>query len=297
MAATANTADAPVRLLRPRGNAIPLVLDSPHSGTRYPADFRAMQPLHALRTAEDTHVDALFSHAPAFGATLVCAGFPRCYIDCNRLPSDIDQSLLLAPWPGPISVSEKTRLGYGLIWRRLDDGRDIYDRQLSVQEVQARIDRCHAPYWQALRDEIRAARERFGVVYHLNCHSMPSRATHASHLRVGTPHADIVLGDRDGTSCDPALADCIGQSFLRAGLSVKRNDPYEGVALVQAFGDPENNAHSLQVEINRSLYMNETTREPNANFAAMQQIVDSTLADAADWIAQRAAVASATDIA
>lgn len=107
MAATANTADAPVRLLRPRGNAIPLVLDSPHSGTRYPADFRTMQPLHALRTAEDTHVDALFSHAPAFGATLVCAGFPRCYIDCNRLPSDIDQSLLLAPWPGPISVSEK----------------------------------------------------------------------------------------------------------------------------------------------------------------------------------------------
>jgi N-formylglutamate deformylase len=283
----------PVRLQRAIGaaSAIPLVLDSPHSGTAYPEDFRAMQPVAALRTAEDTHVDALFSHAPKVGATLISAAFPRCYVDCNRTVGDIDASMLSAAWPHAVNVSEKTRLGYGLIWRRLDDGSMIYDRQLSVEEVQARIEHCYAPYWKALRDEVELMREAFGVAYHLNCHSMPSHATHASHLALGTAHADVVLGDRDGSTAEPAFVDCIEHAFRRAGLRVVRNDPYKGVALVEAFGTPSSHSHSVQIEINRSLYMNESTRAPNDNFAATQQAVGVMLQDVARWIAQRAAAA------
>ena len=279
----------PVRVSRAETDAlaIPLLLDSPHSGTRYPPDFGAAQPITSLRTAEDTHVELLFSDAPKTGASLICAEFPRSYIDCNRLLTDIDESLLDASWPNLVSASEKARLGYGLIWRRLDDGSAIYDRRLSVAEVEARIAHYYAPYWRALRLEASAMRARFRVLYHLNFHSMPSHATHASHLPVGTAHADIVLGDRDGTTADPEFVECIEAAFQCAGLCVRRNDPYKGVALVAAFGKPETHSHSLQIEINRALYTDEHSREPNTNVIALQDAIDDVLRQISAWIKRR----------
>ena len=289
MADAATTPANPVRVLRADTNAlrIPLVLDSPHSGTAYPPDFRAAQPISALRSAEDTHVDMLFSHAPKVGASLVCAEFPRSYVDCNRLPTDIDPSMLDMAWPDPVHASEKTRLGYGLIWRRLDDGSAIYERSLTVAEVQARISDYYAPYWRALRHEVATMHTHFGVVYHINCHSMPSCATHASQMPLGTAHADVVLGDRDGSTAEPEFVDCIEAAFQRAGLIVKRNDPYKGVALVEAFGAPSAHSHSVQIEINRALYMNEKTRVQNENFSALKSTIDALLDDISNWIAAR----------
>jgi N-formylglutamate deformylase len=280
-----------VRVVRADADAlaIPLVLDSPHSGTHYPPDFRAAQPIASLRTAEDTHVDLLFSQAPKMGASLICAEFPRSYVDCNRLTTDIDERLLATAWPDRVSASEKTHLGYGLIWRRLDDGSAIYNRLLSVAEVEARIARCYLPYWRALREEVSLMRTHFGQVYHLNCHSMPHSATHASHLPIGTVHADIVLGDRDGTTADPEFMACIETAFQQTGLRVKRNDPYKGVALIQAFGTPAAHSHSVQIEINRALYMDECTREPNADFRATQNAIDNMLSQIAAWIKCRTA--------
>ncbi len=266
-----------VRVERPTRPPIPLVLDSPHSGVRYPRDFRAAQPLHALRTAEDTHVDALYASAPRYGATLICAEFPRCYVDCNRAPDDLDTRLLDAAWHKRISPSDKSRLGYGLIWRRLDDGSDIYDRALTPEEIEARIDQCYQPYWRALSMAVHEAHQFFGVCYHINCHSMPSHSTHASHLPVGTPHADVVLGDRDGSTCSAEFLRVIEDGFSRAGLSVKRNDPYKGVELVRAFGRPKEKLHSVQIEVNRALYMNETTRERNAGFDALRTVIEDVL--------------------
>ena len=267
----------PVRIEIPSAHSIPLVLDSPHSGTRYPSDFRATKPISALQTAEDTHVDALFSTAPSLGATFICAEFPRCYIDCNRRVDDIDPSLLASKWPEAIHPSEQTRLGYGLAWRLLDDGSEIYDRKLSVDELKARIENCYVPYWASLTHSIDSLYEKFGVVYHLNCHSMPARATHASHLPLGTPHADIVLGNRDGTTCDESLISCIEHVLRGEGLKVARNDPYKGVALVQAFGNPARGRQSVQIEINRSLYMNEITRETTASFSQVKSVVNRML--------------------
>lgn len=274
---------------------LPLVLDSPHSGTWYPPDFAAAQPLAALRSAEDTHVDALFASATQYGATLVAAEFPRCYIDCNRTLDDIDASLLMSPWPSPLSASNKSTLGYGLVWRKLDDGSDIYDRQLSVDEVQTRITTCYVPYWRALRKAISSLRDRYGVVWHLNCHSMPSHATHASHLPLGTPHADIVLGDRDGRTCDRALRDMLSTAFRAAGLSVRHNDPYKGVALVNTFGNPAANCHSIQIEVNRALYMDEQTREPNAGYATLRLVIEQVLRQVAGFVAARLPVNAVAD--
>src|SRR5690348_5235694 len=157
----------PFDLHEPTGTRVPLVLDSPHSGTDYPADFGSVQPRDRLRETEDTYVDELYAAAPSVGATLIAARFPRSYIDPNRSLLDIDASLMDAPWPGPAVPSRKTQLGIGLIWRLLDTGEPIYTRKLSVDEVKQRIVRYHQPYQRAVKDALDEAYDHFGAVWHI----------------------------------------------------------------------------------------------------------------------------------
>ncbi len=248
----------------------PLVLDSPHSGTEYPEDFRHACDLQALRGAEDTHVEALWGFAPSLGAAMVDARFPRNYVDVNRALDEVDETLLDEPWPGPVSAGPKVRLGKGLVWRMLDDGTPIYDRKLSVREMQSRIDRCWRPYHEALEAAVRAARGRHGYVIHINCHSMPAVAQAYATEHPGLVHADFVLGDRDGTSADPRLTQGIERFLNSRGYSVSVNHPYKGVEIVRKHGRPAENQHSIQLEVNRRLYMDESTLERNAGFGPLQ---------------------------
>jgi N-formylglutamate deformylase len=247
-----------------QGNA-PLVLDSPHSGVAYPADFGFACTMEQLRPAQDTHVEKLYDFAPILGATWIEALFPRSYLDVNRNTTEIDASMLDGPWPGPVESDAralaKVRLGKGLVWRCTDEGVPIYDRLLSPAEVQARIDRCWTPYHAALSRAISAAHAAHGYSIHINCHSMPSiAASHATEFP-GLTHADFVVGDRDGTSADARLSHAIC-NFLRArGYTVDYNHPYKGVEILRRHGDPLRGRHSVQLEINRRLYMDERTLE------------------------------------
>ena len=249
---------------------VPVIFDSPHSGTSYPADFEPVVPRLTLRRAEDTHVETLYAAAPDHGATLIAANFPRSYIDANRSLLDIDAALLDSPWPGPINVSRKTEKGIGLVWRLLDTGEPIYTRKLTVAEVQTRISSCYAPYHKTVRDAINTAHKHFGAVWHINCHSMPATSSVISEEGPGVSRADFVLGDRDGTTCDPAFTDFVALNLRGMGYDVRINDPYKGVELVRAYSDPTEHKHSLQIEVNRKLYMNEDSREFNANFPKLQ---------------------------
>ena len=249
---------------------VPVVFDSPHSGTNYPADFTTIVPRLTLRRAEDTHVEALYAAAPDHGAALIKAEFPRSYIDANRSLLDIDAALLDSTWPGPINVSKKTEKGIGLVWRLLDTGEPIYTRKLTVAEVQTRIANCYAPYHKVVRDAINSAHKHYGAVWHINCHSMPATSSVISEEGPGVPRADFVLGDRDGTTCAPEFTTFVALTLRGMGYEVRVNDPYKGVELVRAYSDPAGNKHSLQIEVNRKLYMDEITREPNANFAKLQ---------------------------
>ncbi|MDT6962196.1 N-formylglutamate amidohydrolase [Cupriavidus sp. SZY C1] len=261
----------PFTLALPQADALPLVCDSPHSGTHYPLDFGAAVPLERLRGGEDTHIDTLWSAIPQVGGTLIGATFPRVYIDPNRTLDDLDPELLVSPWPTLLSPGEKTRLGYGLIWRRLDATTPIYDRLLTVAEVQRRIDAYYRPYHAALSEAVEAAHRRFGAVWHLNLHSMPNNAY--ARLKIDSPHplADFVLGDRDGTTCEPGLVDVVETGLKAMGYTVARNDPYKGVQLIAQMGRPAERRNSLQIEIRRPLYMDEATKVPNAGFAALQR--------------------------
>jgi N-formylglutamate deformylase len=262
----------PVRTLTPPPGvaSIPLVLDSPHSGVRYPANFDFACDFAMLRKAEDTDVDDLFGVAPALGATLVCAEFPRSYIDPNRRVEDIDIDMIDGRWPHKIDHSPKTKSGIGLIWRLLDKDVPLYSRKLSIAEAEARIANCHVPYWEAVRAAIEHAHATHRKVFHINCHSMPEEAGGLSWVARGTKFADIVLGDRDGSTCAPEFTTMLHDAFRSEGLSVAINDPYKGVELVKQFGKPREDRHSIQIEINRRLYMNEATRERNANYVALK---------------------------
>lgn len=261
----------PLRIHGPSGVPSALVFDSPHSGNDFPADFGAAVGVHELRGGEDCWIDELWAEAAqASGAPLLAATFPRTYIDANRHADDIDPDLLDAPWPGTLRPSGKARIGKSLVWRTLDDGRPIYARRLPVAEVRQRIAACHAPYHAALRGLLDAAHRRHGRVWHLNCHSMKSVAGRQSDDGEGRVRADFVLGDRDGSTCTPAFTGFVRDALAGMGYRVSVNDPYKGVELVRAYADPAAGRHSLQIEINRALYMDEITLAKIAGFEALR---------------------------
>jgi N-formylglutamate amidohydrolase len=276
------------RLHGPAVPAVPLVLDSPHSGLRFPSDFDAVVSEFDLRDGEDCFIDQLYLPATEFGVPLLAAEVPRTYLDTNRHAGDIDLELIEGGrWPHTYVPSGKAAIGKALIWRTLDDGRPIYGRRLAVDEVVDRIDRVHAPYHAALRQLMDRAHARFGAVYHLNCHSMNSVAGKMGEGGEGTERADFVLGDRDGTTCDPAFTDFVRATLVAMGYAVKLNDPYKGVELVRAHSDPARGRHSLQVEINKRLYMDEVRREPDAGYAPLQRNLTSLIEAVRDFVRTR----------
>ncbi len=263
--------DALLTLYGPATPLHPIVLDSPHSGRRFPADFGSVLDEAALRDGEDSFIDTLWQPAAERGIPLLAAEFPRTYIDPNRHLGDIDLDLLDGGhWPGVYQPSGKAALGKALVWRLLDDGRPIYDRRLSVAELQQRIAVYHQPYHRALRELLDAAHRQHGVVYHLNCHSMNPTGGAMGEGGVGQARADMVLGDRDGSTCAPAFTHFVRDTLTGMGFDVAVNHPFKGVELVRAYANPATGRHSLQLEINKRLYMDDSTLAPHAGFAPLQ---------------------------
>jgi N-formylglutamate deformylase len=247
---------------------VALVLDSPHSGEWYPEDFDHLPPRQVVRRAEDTHVARLWLGALEHGATLLEARFPRAYIDANRSLADVDVDLIADAWPDPVTPSRKTEQGIGLVWRLARGGTPMYGRKLTAAEVRGRIERCWRPYHDALDALLDERQRAFGKVWHVNCHSMPAVGDDLAD-DPGRLRADFVLGDRDGTTCEPALTALVAETARGMGYTVAVNDPYKGVEIVRRHGRPHQGRHSLQIELKRTLYMDEETLEPNAGYARL----------------------------
>ena len=253
---------------KPAVQTAPLVLDSPHSGHIYPPDFGTSCPQDWLDETEDAFVDELFGDAPSLGVPLLSALFPRCYIDVNRAIDDIDPALLDRPHAG-LRPTPRSGLGLGLIRRLHKQSRPepLYDRKLTMAEINARIENYYLPYHESLEKLLAETFSAFGVVFHLNCHSMPGNSGAG---------ADFVLGDRDGTTCDSSFTRFAAQRLRSRGYRVAINRPYKGVEIVQRYGRPADGWHSLQLEIRRGLYMDEAAHARSAGF-------DKTRADLA-WL-------------
>ena len=278
----ANAELSPDSFVSWRAGHTALVLDSPHSGTHYPANFVHACDMLVLRKAEDTHVEKLYSFAHDLGIHWVEAHFPRSYLDVNRNITEIDVSLIDALWPHPVAtdpqVMSKVRLGKGLIWRITDDGKPIYTRTLTVAEVEARIANCWHPYHAAVARAIDAAHAAHGYSLHINCHSMPAVASRWATEFPGEAHADFVVGDRDGQTASRAVSALLCQHLRARGYNVAYNHPYKGVELVRRHSQPNAHRHSVQLEINRKLYVDEDTLALTSGFDTLQSTLESVMA-------------------
>ncbi|MBO6518632.1 MAG: N-formylglutamate amidohydrolase [Rhodospirillales bacterium] len=275
----------PVVVIRPAAGTspLPLVFDSPHSGLEYPADMKPSLDMDILRRSEDAFVDALFGHVPVLGAVLVKATFPRCYIDPNRTTEDIETAALADTWSGPVQTSVKTARGTGLVWTKIGGVHPIYDRKLYAAEVQTRIDQYWRPYHETLDAEMDALHAAFGALWHINCHSMPARGDETTEDGP-VDRADFVLGDRDGTTCEPAFTETVRDFLAGRGYDVAVNWPMKGVELVRKHGRPAENRHSLQIEVNRRLYMDEAAITKNDRYPETAQTIADMNAAIADFV-------------
>lgn len=272
-------------------NPLPLIFDSPHSGTHYPKDFDHACNMSDLERAEDKHVDDLFSAAPDHGACLLSALFPRSYIDVNRAHDDIDPELLAGEWPfdPPTNPTKRSHAGIGLLRRLVKPGEPVYDRQLSPKEIKSRIDTYYHPYHDVLKKLIEGAHYNFGQAWHVNCHSMPSSSAPNAQAR-GLSRInpliapDFVLGDRDGTTCDLDFTHYLRDQLKSMGYKVAINDPYKGVELVERYSSPATGRHSIQIEICRSLYLNEYTYEKSKNYKALKTDITKLIGSCADYV-------------
>ena len=251
----------PWRLLAPAEQTAPVVFASPHSGRDYPPEFIAASRLNvvSLRRSEDAFMDEIFAAAPDFGAPLLCARFPRAYVDANREAFELDPAMFTDPLPDYVNTrSPRIAAGLGTIARVVTDGEDIYHEPLRFEDALGRIEALYRPYHKALQGLLQATQERFGGCLLVDCHSMPSGQL-APELGAGDGNkpADMVLGDCFGTSSAPAVTDIAKAALEASGFTVALNKPYAGGFTTRHYGRPREGVHVLQVEINRALYMDE----------------------------------------
>ncbi len=255
-----------------------VVFASPHSGRDYPPSFMQRTLLDAvtIRSSEDAFVDLLFEKAPEFGAPLIKAGAPRAFVDLNRSLEELDPAVI----EGVRRQGHNPRItsGLGVIPRVVANGREIYRGKISMNEADRRIALYWRPYHQMLQRLLDMARQVHGQAILIDCHSMPHEAMDGV-VRSGRARPDVVLGDRFGAAADSTIVDEIESAFTSAGFTVVRNAPFAGAYVVQAYGRPSRKQHAIQVEIDRSLYMDERLIRPSAGFedakSRLQEVIET----------------------
>ncbi len=264
----------------PLRQTTPVIFSSPHSGRNYSNDFlqSAVLDRQMIRSSEDAFVDRLFDMAPAMGAPLLIARVPRAFIDLNRAADELDPAVIegIARAPHNPRVSS----GLGVIPRVVAGGRAIYRGKLTLSEAEARIQQYWHPYHIALKRLIETTLDSFGQAVLIDCHSMPHEAIEA-HARPGQPKPEVVLGDRFGAAAGREVMEQVEAAFAEAGFRVARNAPFAGAYIAQAYGRPSRGCHVVQVEIDRSLYMDEARIVPGAGFESFRATLAGVVSDLA----------------
>jgi N-formylglutamate amidohydrolase len=256
-------------VLSPAVQSAPFVFSSPHSGRIYPPEFLALSRLDpkTLRKSEDCFVDQLFRCVTTLGAPLLSARFPRAFLDLNREPYELDPELIDEPLPEHANTqSIRVAGGLGTVARIVADGEEIYRERLGLKTVMARIDQLYFPFHRELNRLIDETVHRFGYAIIVDCHSMPSSLMTPN----GGQRPDIVIGDRFGASADPRLSSLLQEVLHGYGYDVQMNRPYAGGYITEHYGRPQRGVHALQLEINRGLYLNESTFTQSAGFTGLE---------------------------
>lgn len=274
------TTGAPFEILEPAVQTVPMVFVSAHSGRDYEPDFVETSRLDqlSLRRSEDSFVDELFAGAPDRGAPLLRAHFPRVYLDPNREPWELDPAMFEDTLPDFVNTSSlRVAGGLGTIARVVTNGAEVYQGKLKFSEAERRIKSLYIPFHETIQDLLALTVQRFATAVLIDCHSMPSFGGPMDR-DPGTERADMVLGDRFGTSCAKVVTDTVENVLTRAGFRVERNDPYAGGFTTRNYGRPDSGVHALQIEIKRSLYMDEDTMERLPALETVTETVNNLIA-------------------
>lgn len=264
-------------LASPSAAPAPLVVEVPRSGRQYPNEFQAACSFETLHAYVSMYVEELYGRAPEQGAALLWANFPNSWIDLNRSLLDLDPALLAEPWPTPLEPGDKSlRLGTGLIHKWGKDDLPIYDRKLSVAEIQHRIDHYYTPYHEQLAQLMQQNIDRFGAAWHISCHCMASVGPRWSHDK-GEPRKDFCVSDLHGVSCDPEFLQVCKESFEAEGFSCSVNDPFVGGECIRRHGKPAERRNSIQFEVIKGLYMDETSWRKKPDFDQVRDGVGRVL--------------------
>ncbi len=257
-------------LERPESDPRPVLIEIPHAGLAIPEEVASEMraPRDGILRDADIYVDKLFAGATRHGATMLAALTSRYVVDLNRAPHDVDLQTV-PDHPAPRGVQPR-----GVVWRMTTDGRSLLRRPLSYAQLQRRLARFHAPYHNTLKNELARMRKRWGFAICLAAHSMPSVGRALGSDRASR-RPDVVPGSRGRTSADPRLIDLIGEHFREAGLSVKHDDPYRGGYTTGHYGKPKDGVHVVQIELNRALYVHESTCEPKPELEQLRNVLDA----------------------
>lgn len=248
--------DPPFEILEPVTLRGPALFNSPHSGSTYPLEFLSLSRLEigTLRRSEDSFVDELMAGVVGEGYPLMRAHFPRCFVDVNREPYELDPRMFDGRLPSFANTrSMRVAGGLGTVARVVGDAQEIYDCRIPIDDALARIETLYKPYHRALRKLFTKLHRDFGAAMLIDCHSMPSTAGHKDER----PRPEFVLGDRYGTSCVGVVSEIAEQTLRGMGYTVSRNKPYAGGFITEHYGNPAAGLHAIQLEINRALYMDE----------------------------------------
>lgn len=248
----------------PRGD-LPVLLSVPHSGREYPEWLLDMASggHRALASLEDPQVDRLVWRALNQGVGAVIARAPRAGVDCNRAEDEIDPSVVEGGRRERLTA--RARGGLGIIPARTPQHGYLWRSGVAPDQLQERLEQAHRPYHRAIEELLDAMVERFGCALLLDCHSMPPPAA-------GIP--EIVLGDRRGRSSGWWVSSEALRIARDCGFEVGLNEPFAGGHVVERHGCPAHNVHALQVEIDRSLYLDPELREPGDGFDRLSRFIE-----------------------
>src|SRR5688572_26149384 len=260
----------------PLGEAVPLVIDVSRSGREYPKEYRSPLPFTTVHDNVSMYVEDLWAGAPAAGATLLYCCFPNTWIDVNRSELDMDPAIVDGPWPVKLEPTARTLEGLGLIKSKSRYGEPFQERKLTVAEIQERLERYYRPYHAQLQRIVNDLYGRFRVLRQISCHCM-SAVGAPTHPDAGKPRADFCVSDLKGRTASKESMELVVETLRGYGYSVSINAPYIGNELIARHGNPAHSIDSIQVEINKKLFMDTKTFRKTPGFDKVKADLDRLL--------------------
>jgi len=271
----------------PAAAPVPLLVDVSRSGREYPPQYRTPLPFTTVHDNVSMYVDELWGGAPAAGATLLCCSFPNTWVDVNRSEADMDPAVVDGVWPHELKPTARTLEGLGLIKTKSRYGEPFQERKLTVAEIEERLAQYYRPYHAELKRVVDGLHARFGVLRQISCHCMSAGGA-PTHPDAGKPRADFCVSDLKGRTASKEAMELVVETLRGYGYSVSVNDPYVGNELIGRHGNPARGIDSIQVEINKKLFMDVQTFRRNDGFGRLQADLDRLLAVVAEDSARRA---------